>query len=77
MCIRDRSSAITVSYTPPAVNPLQDVAGNDAAAISSKAVSVDNTPPTIIPTTPVDKAISVPVADNIVITCLLYTSKCV
>ncbi len=31
--------AVTVSYTVPSDNPLQDVAGNDAAALSAKAVT--------------------------------------
>ncbi len=35
--------AVTVTYTVPATNPIQDLAGNDAAALSSQAVT-NNTP---------------------------------
>ena len=34
---------VTVTYTVPATNPIQDLAGNDAAALSSQAVT-NNTP---------------------------------
>ena len=48
---------VTLSYTVPATNPVQDVAGNDAAALSGQAVT-NNTPggggggplPTLLPT---------------------------
>ena len=31
--------ALTVSYTVPTLNPIQDIAGNDAAALADQAVS--------------------------------------
>ena len=38
------SQAVTVSYTVPSTNPIQDLGGDDAAALSSQAVT-NNTPP--------------------------------
>ncbi len=41
---------VTVSYVVPGSNPVEDVAGNDAAAFSNQAVTnntVDTTPPTL------------------------------
>jgi uncharacterized repeat protein (TIGR02059 family) len=39
------TDSVTVAYTAPATNPVQDVAGNDAASFSAVAVT-NNTPPT-------------------------------
>ena len=61
-------STITVSYTPPAISPLQDLAGNDAAAVVSKLSTVDATAPTLSSSTPVDNATTVAVADNLTLT---------
>ena len=41
--------AVTVSYTVPGTNPVQDAAGNDAAALSNQTVT-NNTPDTTAPT---------------------------
>ena len=41
--------AVTVSYTVPRTNPVQDAAGNDAAALSDQTVT-NNTPDTTAPT---------------------------
>ena len=41
--------AVTVSYTVPGTNPVQDAAGNDAAALSDQTVT-NNTPDTTAPT---------------------------
>ena len=41
--------AVTVSYTVPGTNPVQDTAGDDAAALSNQTVT-NNTPDTTAPT---------------------------
>ena len=41
--------AVTVSYTVPGTNPVQDAAGNDAAALADQTVT-NNTPDTTAPT---------------------------
>jgi hypothetical protein len=41
------ADAVSVTYTPPATSPVQDVAGNDAATFTVAAVVKDVTPPTI------------------------------
>lgn len=40
---------VTVTYTVPTANPVQDVAGNDAASLSNYAVSRDTTDPSVHP----------------------------
>jgi uncharacterized repeat protein (TIGR02059 family) len=63
------TGAITVSYTPPVTNPLQDVAGNDVLTIASRTVITDTAPPTLLAlsSTPADGATSVAVDGNIVL----------
>ena len=40
---------VTVTYTVPTTNPIQDLAGNDAAALSSRSVTyLDSTAPTVV-----------------------------
>lgn len=53
------TTALTVAYSPPAVNPLQDVAGNDVEVIANRNVLIDNTPPSIVTLSPTDEATSV------------------
>ena len=65
------TGTLTVAYTPPqpnTTNPLQDVAGNDAAAIPAKNVVIDNTPPSITTFNPADAATAVPRASDLVLT---------
>jgi len=38
------SQVVNISYTPPVINPIEDVAGNNAASFSAQTV-VNNTPP--------------------------------
>lgn len=65
-------SAINVNYAPPAtgssLKPLQDVAGNDVAAINNQTVTIDNTAPTLAttaPFSPADDAANVAVGVNL------------
>lgn len=64
------TGAVTVSYTAPATTPLQDAAGNKVAAIVAQSVETDTSAPTLVAasTLPLDNAIDVAVADNIVLT---------
>lgn len=62
------SGTVTVSYTPPATSPVQDVAGNDVAAITDQSVAVDTSVPTLSSSTPVDGTTDVAVGDDIVLT---------
>ncbi len=42
------SSNVTVTYNVPSANPIQDVTGNDAAALSNKSVSRQSTNPSVL-----------------------------
>ena len=42
------TSNVTVAYAVPGTNPIQDVAGNDAAALSNESVSRQSTNPTVL-----------------------------
>jgi uncharacterized repeat protein (TIGR02059 family) len=75
------TDSVTVAYTAPATNPVQDVAGNDAASFSSVAVT-NNTPPPNTPpsanatsaTTPAGQAVSVGLSGSDPETCQLTFS---
>ena len=63
------TGATKVSYTPPATGTvLEDVAGNDAAAIVNQTAVTDVTAPTLVSSSPADDATAVVAGANVALT---------